>query len=123
MSDNSYLDQILVEMDSVGNDWQELFSGKFHIQEVFNLVSSLVRTAESIITVPSSGEAKHKLVKDAFAYFDNKYRIIDRLDDLIPLPFYLEAFDGPFLRKLVDFLIGQAVSVFNMTIWDETPTN
>ena len=121
MSDNTYLDEILVEMDSVGKDWQELFTGQFHIQEVFNLVSSLVRTAESIITAPSSGEAKHKLVKDAFAYFDNKYRIIDRIDDLIPLPFFLEPFDGAFLRKLVDFLIGQAVTVFNQTIWAKQP--
>jgi len=120
MSDNTYLDQILTEMDSVGKDWQELFSGKFHIQEVFNLVSSLVRTAESIITAPSSGEAKHKLVKDAFAYFDKKYRIIDRIDDLIRLPFFLEPFDGAFLRKLIDFLIGQAVAVFNVTIWKES---
>ena len=117
MSDNTYLDQILAEMESVGKDWQELFSGEFHLQEVFNLISSLVRTAESIITAPNSGEDKHKLVREAFEYFDNKYRIIDRIDDLIPLPFFLEPFDGAFLRKLVDFLIGQAVSVFNQTIW------
>ena len=121
MSDNTYLDQILAEMESVGKDWQELFSGKFHIREVFNLVSSLVRTAESIIKTPSSGEEKHKLVREAFEYFDNKYRIIDRIDDLIPLPFFLEPFDGAFLRKLVDFLIGQAVTVFNQTIWAKQP--
>ena len=107
-------------MESVGKDWQELFSGKFHIQEVFNLVSSLVKTAESIITAPTSGESKHQLVQDAFDHFDKKYKIIDRIDDLIPLPFFLEAFDGPFLRKLVDFLIGQAVSAFNATIWAKT---
>ena len=121
MSDNTYLDQILAEVESVGKDWQELFSGKFHIHEVFNLISSLVRTAESIITAPSSGEAKHKLVREAFEYFDNKYRIIDRIDDLLPLPFFLEPFDGAFLRKLVDFLIGQAVAVFNATIWAKQP--
>ncbi len=56
MSDNAYLDQILAEMEIVGKDWQELFSGKFHIREVFNLVSSLVRVAELIITAPNSGE-------------------------------------------------------------------
>ena len=117
MSDNTYLDQILAEMESVGKDWLELFSGQFHIREVFNLVSSLVRTAESIISSPNSGEDKHKLVREAFEYFDKKYRIIDRIDDLIPLPFFLEPFDGAFLRKLVDFLIGQAVAVFNQTIW------
>jgi len=120
MSDNTYLDQILDEMESVGKDWEELFFGKFRIQEVFNLVSSLVRAAESIITAPSSGEQKHTLVREAFEYFDKKYSIIDRIDDLIPLPFFLEPFDGPFLRKLVDFLIGQAVAVFNATIWKES---
>jgi len=123
MSDNPYLDQILVEMENVGDDWEELFSGEFHLQEVFNLVASLVKAAESIITTPGSSEQKHKLVRDAFEYFDKKYRIIDRIDDLIPLPFFLEAFDGPFLRKLVDFLIGQTVAVFNQTIWAKQPIN
>ena len=123
MSDNPYLDQILAEMESVGEDWEELFSGEFHLQEVFNLVASLVKAAESVMAAPDSGEQKHTLVREAFEYFDNKYKIIDRIDDLIPLPFFLEAFDGPFLRKLVDFLIGQAVAVFNVTIWAETPDN
>jgi len=123
MSDNTYLDQILTEMESVGDDWEELFSGEFHLQEVFNLVASLVKAAESIIITPGSSESKHKLVRDAFDYFDKKYKIIDRIDELIPLPFFLEPFDGPFLRKLVDFLIGQAVAVFNKTIWAEIPVN
>ena len=121
MSENTYLDQILAEMESVGKDWQELFSDEFHIQEVFNLVSSLVKTAESIITAPQKGEEKHKLVREAFEYFDHKYRIIDRIDDLIPLPFFLEPFDGVFLRKVVDFLICQAVAAFNATIWAKQP--
>ena len=123
MSDNTYLDQILAEMESVGEDWQELFSGEFHLQEVFNLVASLVKAAESIVLTPQSSEIKHKLVREAFEYFDKKYKIIERIDDLIPLPFFLEPFDGPFLRKLVDFLIGQAVAAFNLTIWAATPVN
>jgi len=122
VSDNTYIDQILAEMESMEMNRQELFSGEFHLQEVFNLIASLVNAAESIVSIPESGEAKHRLVQEAFEYFDNKYRIIDRIDDLIPLPFFLEPFDGPFLRKLIDFLIGQAVSVFNSTIWSEDPT-
>ena len=117
MSDNPYLDRILAEVEAARQDWAELFSGQFRIQEVFDLVGSLVRAAEAVITAPGSGEQKHQLVKDAFDWFDRKYRIIDRIDDLIPLPFFLEPFDGAFLRKLVDFLIGQAVAVFNQTIW------
>ena len=73
------------------------------------------------LCVATHNEEKHKLVREAFEYFDNKYRIIDRIDDLIPLPFFLEPFDGAFLRKLIDFLIGQAVSVFNATIWAKHP--
>jgi hypothetical protein len=123
MNKNPYLDQILVEMESVGDDWEELFTGEFHLKEVFNLVASLVKAAESIVLTPESGEAKHELVRDAFEYFDNKFKIIERIDDLIPLPFFLEPFDGPFLRKLVDFLIGQAVAVFNQTNWIQAPIN
>jgi len=121
MNDNTYLNQILAEMESVEENWEELFSGKFHLQEVFNLVASLVKAAESIVSVPESSEVKHQLVREAFEYFDKKYKIIDRIDDLIPLPFFLEPFDGQFLRKLVDFLIGQAVAVFNKTIWRKQP--
>jgi len=119
MSDNPYLDRILAEVEVARQDWTELFSGEFRIQEVFDLVGSLVRAAEAVITAPQSGATKHRLVREAFDYFDRKYRIIDRIDDLIPLPFFLEPFDGPVIRKVVDFLIGQAVAVFNMTIWSK----
>lgn len=117
MSDNSYLDRILAEVDAAREDWNELFSGQFHLEEIFNMVASLVRAAEAIITAPESGAEKHRLVREAFEYFDRKYRIIDRIDDLVPLPFFLEPFDGQLIRKVVDFLIGQAVAAFNATIW------
>ncbi len=121
MSDNPYLDRILAEVEDARQDWNELFSGQFHLKEVFNLVGSLVRTAETIITAPQAGAGKHELVREAFEYFDQKYRIIDRIDDMIPLPFFLEPFDSKLLRTVIDFLIGQAVSVFNSTIWAEKP--
>ena len=117
MNDNPYLDRILAEVEATRQDWNELFSGQFHLKEVFNLVGSLVRTAETIITAPQAGAEKHRLVREAFEYFDRKYHIIDRIDDMIPLPFFLEPFDGKLLRTVIDFLIGQAVSVFNSTIW------
>ena len=120
MNDNPYLDRILAEVEGARQDWQELFSGEFRVQEIFDLVGSLVRAAEAVITAPEAGVEKHRLVRKAFEYFDRKYHIIDRIDDMIPLPFFLEPFDGKLLRGLVDFLIGQAVSAFNMTIWSKT---
>lgn len=118
MSDNNpYLDTLIKEANQLGKDWDELFSGKFKVTEIFNLVATLVRLAEAIITVPQSGADKHKLVRDAFNWFDKKYDLLDRVDDLIPLPFFLEPWDGPVIRKVVDFLIIQAVSALNLTIW------
>ena len=122
MNENPYLKSILAEVEAVGVDWNELFRGKFRLREIFNLVGSLVRAAEAVITAPDSGLEKHELVRDAFEYFDRQYDIIDRLDDLVALPIFLEPFDGPFLRKVIDFLIGQAVSAFNATIWKKEDT-
>lgn len=119
MNQNPYLERILAEVEAVGIDWKELFSGSFRLQEVFNLVGSLVRAAEALITAPNSGAEKHQLVRDAFDYFDREYHIVDRIDDLVTLPIFLEPFDGPFLRRAIDFMIGQAVSIFKMTIWNE----
>jgi len=119
MNENPYLEQILTELNAVGKDWDELLSGKFRLQELFELVGSMVKAAESIFTAPQTGIEKHRLVREAFDYFNRKYRIVDRIDDLVALPVFLEPFDGPFLRKVVDFLIGQAVAIFNSTIWKE----
>ena len=120
MNENPYLQRILAELELVGKDWDALLSGEFRLREIYDLVGSLVRAAEAVVTAPGSGAEKHQLVRDAFEWFDRKYRIVDRIDDLVPLPFFLEPFDGPFLRRVTDFLIGQAVAVFNATIW-KTP--
>ena len=121
MSDkNPYLDKLIEEAQQFGKDWDELFSGKFDVREIFTLIATLVRLAEAIITAPQSGADKHQLVRDAFYWFDEKYDLLDRVDDLIPLPFFLEPFDGPVIRKVVDFLISQAVSVFNISIWKDS---
>ena len=117
MNENPYLQSILTEVEAARKDWNSLFSGKFRLSEVFDLVGSLVRAVEAVITAPGSGLEKHELVREAFDYFDRQFHIIDRLDDLVALPFWAEPFDGPFLRKVVDFLIGPAVSAFNTTIW------
>ena len=122
MNENPYLQRILAELELVGKDWDALLSGEFRLREIYDLVGSLVRAAEAVVTAPGSGAEKHQLVRDAFEWFDRKYRIVDRIDDLVPLPIFLEPLDGPFLRRVIDFLIGQAVAVFNATIWKTSET-
>ena len=116
---NPYLDTIIKSMNQLGKDWDAVLSGKFNIKEVFSLITTLVRLAETIIIAPESGADKHQLVREAFDYLDRQYLITKRIDDLVPLPIFLEPFDGAVIRKVIDFLIGQAVSVFNATIWKE----
>jgi hypothetical protein len=104
-------------VDEVRNYWENLFTGEFSLNEVTDLISSLVESAESIIIDPGNGEAKHALVKEAFSYFDKEYKLIQHIDDMISLPFFLEPFDGKVLELLVDAIITAAVLVFNKTIW------
>jgi hypothetical protein len=114
---SDYLENILQSVSEVQKDWSDLFSGEFDYTEIVDLISSLVESAESIITDPGSGSEKHKAVKEAFDYFDAKYKLIDRLDDMIALPFFLEPFDGKLLEMSVDIIITATVVIFNKTIW------
>jgi hypothetical protein len=118
MSDNLYLDRILADVEKVHGSWDELFAAPFTIAKVCALVNSLVQAAEAIITDPGTGAQKQALVMDAWTYLDDKYNVIGKLDDLVRLPFFLEPFDGPVLRVVVEtVLIPLSVSVFNLTIW------
>jgi len=119
MSENQLFDVVLEKLQAFEQKWDDLFSGEFHLQEILDLITALVQVVEEVIQTPKSGEEKHKLVRDTFYWFDSKYNIIDTIDDLLPLPFFLEPFDGQLLRVAIDFLIAQAVSVLNMTIWKD----
>jgi len=111
------LEEILKRADRIEYGWGELFSGKFRLREISALIHALVEFAEAVVTAPASGDEKHRLVREAFDYFDRKYHIVDRIDDMITLPFFLEPFDGKIIRTVVDFLIVQTVTVLNRTIW------
>jgi len=86
---------------------------KFDSIEVLKLIDSLVEAAEQIITTSKSGAVKQQLVIDAFAHFDRKYKLVDKIDDAIDLPFWVEPFDGKFIRKGLHFLISQSVVTMN----------
>ncbi|RQW92810.1 MAG: hypothetical protein EHM79_00345 [Geobacter sp.] len=112
-----YLEKILVTLDETKADWRELFNPPFSVKEVLELLKDLIQVAESVITSPGSGEDKHAVVKEAFLYLDEQYQLVDKMDDAIKLPFYLEPFDGKLIRAAIDLLIVAMVKVFNATIW------
>ena len=120
--ENPYLTSILKEFEQLDEDWNILFDEKISINKILTLLATLVKCAESIITSPGSGKQKHDLVRDAFEYFDKKCNIIDSIDKAIPLPWFLEPFDGMVIEKVIDWGISMAVTVFNMTIWEDDGT-
>jgi len=103
--------ELIAAGERIAEEWQEkLADGKISVTEIYGLVSTLVIVADGL---SKTGNIKHVAVKEAFSYFDRKYEIIKRLDDLIHLPWYIEPFDGKLMRAAVDILIGQAVAMMN----------
>ena len=106
------------------NEWTKLIieageataaglTGKFNPLKALDLLSVLVERAEDVAQGEKMGPLKHQMVSEAFTYFDQKYRLIARLDELIKLPWYAEPFDSKLIRFGVDILISQAVSMMN----------
>lgn len=100
------------EMADVRYAWDEVFSGEFEIKEVFNLITELVQVAE-VVLAGVTGDNKHEAVREVFDMFNAKYDIVGHIDRMIKLPLILEPFDGAAIRKIIDFLIMQAVSAMN----------
>ena len=111
------IDQLIEKIDLVNEKWKFLITGHFSFEEIFDLIKALVEAAEFVVCKPKSGVVKHTLVKDAFTILDKKYRIILRMDKMIPLPWFIEPFDGKILREIVDLLIIAVVHLLNLTIW------
>ena len=111
---NDLTKKLIEAGEKIAESWKEkLADGKISVTEIFGLVSTMVIVAEGIVGDAKAGHIKHAAVKDAFSYFDRKYKIIKRLDDMIELPWWIEPFDAKLMRAAVDFLIGQAVEMMN----------
>ncbi len=81
--------------------------------EICNLISALVEGVEALISESGKGELKHAVVRDTFSHFDRKYHLVDRIDNAIRLPFWLEMIDGYIIRSSIHLLISQAVVTMN----------
>ena len=93
------------------DDFQD--DGNINSQTIMKLIGELVDAAETVIKEAKRGELKHHAVKDAFYYFDDKYDLLDKLDDMIDLPLWLEPFDRRIIAASIDLLIVMAVTVMN----------
>ena len=105
----------MVEKAAAG--WKSFQKGELTFSEVTQTIVTLVKGAEQLIKGRNQGALKHAEVKAAFNYLDREYGLIDKLDNLIRLPFWAEPFDAMAIRAVIDLLIAQAVAALNAGGW------
>ncbi len=108
-------DEIIKAGKGVANSANELLTGEFSIHEVYDVLVSLVRAVEEVITDTGVGEIKHALVIQIFHELDKQYEIVDVIDKAIPAPWILELIDGYVIRKFIDLFIILIVNALNVT--------
>lgn len=102
-------------VDEVYQSALELFTGDFQFDEVLDFIEKLVRAAEQLTGL--TGDEKHKLVKEVWDYFDEEFKLTERLDELIKLPAIIEPFDSKLISFGVDVAIKAIVWTLNKTGW------
>jgi len=80
-------------------------------EDVFGIISALVREAENRLRMPRHGAIKHEAVRQMFDRLCEEFRIISRIDKSATRIYF--ACDDRLLTVLTDYLNGQAVSVYN----------
>jgi len=93
------------------SDFRE--DGKITAETALKLIYVLISMAEKFINIADAGKLKHKVVREAFDHFDQKYHLVDKLDDAVKLPFWAEPFDGLLLSRAIDLLISMTVMTLN----------
>lgn len=77
-----------------------LISGPFKLSE---LTAVLENTAAVLAEVDGITKAKaSELLLEVWAYFDETYKIVEYLDNLVALPVYLEPFDAMAFRYAIE---------------------
>ena len=109
-----YADEIINNAKNIVGGIQEFLSGQITIKTIWQLLTSLVLAAEKIYDgVEKAGEDKHALVREVWDELEEQYKLIDKLDTAIKLPWWGENFDGMVLRRLVDPFISMIVVGIN----------
>ena len=93
-----------------------LLDGEITFKEVWAALGTLIREAEAIYG-EGRGADKHELVRTVWNELDAKYGLLDKLDEAVKLPFWLEPFDGAVMKLGIDMIISGLVAVFNQFGW------
>lgn len=95
----SYPEDILVEIKELESAIVGLIEPPFKVSEIFAVVEDagdILAKSEGV----TKAEVKQAL-NDVWAYFNEKYKIVEKLDDAIKLPAIVEPFDGMLIGLLI----------------------
>jgi hypothetical protein len=90
-------------LEKVRDRFTALITPPFALLEIFDLLAALGEIVKTV--APAGTEAEYKvLLIEAFAWTDEKFNIVESLDNEIKFPVWLtpaEAFDGTAIRYLI----------------------
>ncbi len=109
--------ELLLAAETVQKDITTLLSIKaLNPVDVLNILVGIIRSTEAAFAgISGAGPDKVAIVKEIWTELDEKYKLVDRLDEAIKLPFWLEPFDSVAIRKGMDMLITAIVTALNQT--------
>jgi hypothetical protein len=95
---------------------EPLFDGGITFKDVWTALGTLIHEAEAIYGA-GQGADKHELVRAVWNELDVKYGLLDKLDEAVKLPFWIEPFDRTVMKLGIDMMISGLVAVFNQFGW------
>ena len=107
--------ELLLTAETVQKDITMLLSIKvLNPIDIMNILIGIIRSTEAaFIGISGAGPDKAAIVKEIWNELDAKYHLVDRLDEAIKLPYWLEPFDGMAIRKGLGMLITAIVTALN----------
>lgn len=95
----NYPEEILNEIKELESSVVGLIEPPFRVSEIFAVVENAgdILAKSEGVTKPEVKQA----LNDIWAYFNDKYKIIEKLDEAIKLPAIVEPFDGMLIGLLV----------------------
>lgn len=102
-----YPTEVLEKIKELEGEAVALFTPPFKVSEVFAFIETL---GDIVGTAENATKANVKVtLEKLWEYYNDKFEITTKLDDLIKLPVYLEPFDEKAIELLISWLIPTAV--------------
>lgn len=97
----------------LGTDVLAIVSGPFSWKELLAVLVALARAAEQLFGA-GAGLEKRAAVQAVLDHLKAEYDLVNKIDDLIKLPFWAEPFDGKAIDVLLNMAVEGVVFVINL---------